>query len=77
VNLGDRPADVQAFIQSVRIPAAAHIQWSIDTTGAVASAYGVLVLEMTVVINPQGQVAYQSDGHVPPDQLAQIVRSLA
>jgi hypothetical protein len=32
---------------------------------------------MTVVINPQGQVAYQSDGHVPPDQLAQIVRSLA
>jgi len=39
--------------------------------------YGVQALETTIVIDPHGQVAYRSDGSVPPDQLAKIVRKLA
>jgi peroxiredoxin len=77
VNSGDRPADLQAFIQGVGINASAPIQWGIDTNDAIASAYGVQTLETTVVIDPHGQVAYRSDGSVPPEQLAQIVRKLA
>ncbi len=77
VNPGDRPADLQVFVQSIGIPASAPVQWGIDTTGAIASAYGVQALETTVVIDPHGQIAYRSDGPVPPEQLAQIVRNLA
>src|SRR5579884_4063383 len=50
---------------------------SVATTGAIASAYNVQTLETTIVIDPHGRVAYRSDGAVPPDQLAQIVRKLA
>jgi peroxiredoxin len=77
VNSDDRPADLQAFVQSLGIAATAPIQWGIDTNDAVASAYGVQTLETTVVIDPHGQVAYQSSGSVPPEQLALIVRKLA
>jgi len=77
VNAGDHPADLQAFVQSVGIPATAPIQWGIDTTGAIASVYGVQTLETTIVIDKHGQVAYRQDGAVPPEQLAQIVRNLA
>ena len=77
VNGTDRPADLQAFVQSAGIPASAPVQWGIDTTGAIASAYHVQALETTVVIDPHGQVAYRSDGAVPPEQLAQIARTLA
>ncbi len=77
LNTSDRPADLEAFVQSVGIPASAPVQWGIDTTGAIASAYSVQALETTIVIDPHGQVAYRSDGSVPPDQLAQIVRNVA
>src|SRR6266849_3630921 len=77
VNPGDRPADLQAFVQSDGIPASAPIQWGVDTNDAIASTYNVQTLETTVVIGPHGQVAYRSDGAVPPEQLAQIVRNLA
>ena len=76
VNPGDRPADLQAFVQSDGIPASAPMQWGVDTNDAIASAYNVQTLETTVVIDPHGQVAYRSDGSVSPDQLAQIVRNL-
>ena len=77
VNPGDQPADLEAFVRSLGIPASAPVQWGIDTTGAIASAYNVQTLETTIVIDPHGRVAYRSDGAVPPDQLAQIVRKLA
>ncbi len=77
VNPGDRPADLEAFIQSDGIPASAPMQWGIDRGDAIASAYNVQTLETTIVIDPHGRVAYRSDGAVPPDQLAQIVRKLA
>ena len=77
LNSGDRPADLQAFVQSIGISASAPVQWGIDTTGGIASAYNVQALETTVVIDTHGQVAYRSDGPIPPDQLAQIVRNLA
>lgn len=77
LNTGDRPADLAAFVQSLGIPATTPVAWGIDTTGAIASAYQVQVLETTVVINRQGQIAYRNDGPVSPDQLAQIVRNLA
>jgi len=77
VNSVDRPADLEAFVQGVGIPASAPVQWGIDTTGAIAKAYNVQALETTVVIDLHGQIAYRSDGSVPPDQLAQIVRNLA
>lgn len=76
VNAGDRPADLQSFVQSDGIPASAPMQWGIDTNDAIASAYNVQTLETTVVIDTHGQVAYRSDGSVSPDQLAQIVRNL-
>jgi len=53
VNPGDRPADLQAFVQSDSIPATAPMQWGVDTNGAIASAYGVQILETTVVIDKQ------------------------
>jgi len=77
VNPGDRPADLEAFVQSDGIPASASMQWGIDTGDAIASAYNVQALETTVVIDRHGQIAYRSDGAVPPEQLAQIVRKLA
>jgi peroxiredoxin len=77
LNTGDRPADLQAFVQSVGIPASAPVQWGIDTTGAIARAHNVQTLETTVVIDPHGQIAYRSDCSIPPEQLAQIVRNLA
>jgi peroxiredoxin len=76
VNPGDRPADLEAFVQSDGIPASASMQWGIDTGDAIASAYNVQSLETTVVIDTHGQVAYRSDGSIPPDQLAQIVKNL-
>jgi len=77
LNTGDQPADLQAFVQSAGIPASAPVQWGIDTTGAIVSSYHVQALETTVVIDTRGQVAYRSDGSIPPEQLAQIVRNLA
>ena len=77
VNPGDHPADLEAFVQSDGIPASAPMQWGVDTTGAIASAYNVQTLETTVVIDTHGQVAYRSDGSVSPEQLAQIVKNLA
>ena len=77
LNPGDTSTDLQAFVKSVGAPAQAPIRWGLDTNGSIASAYGVQVLEATVVINAQGQVAFQNNGPVPPDQLAQIVRNLA
>ncbi len=77
VNATDHPADLEAFIQSAGIPASAPIQWGIDTTGAITSAYGVQTLETTVVIDRHGQVAYRQDGSIPPDQLAQLLKNLA
>ena len=76
LNTGDRPADLQAFVQAVGIPASAPVQWGIDTTGAIATAYTVQALETTVVIDPHGQIAYRSDGSVSPEQLTQIVKNL-
>jgi peroxiredoxin len=72
VNATDRPADLEAFIQSVGVPASAPIQWSIDTTGAIASAYQVQTLETTVVIDRHGQVAYRQDGSIPPPDLTHL-----
>jgi peroxiredoxin len=77
VNPGDRPADLQAFVQGVGIPASAPVRWGIDTTSAIASAYNVQTLETTVVVDPHGQIAYRSDGVVAAEQLVQIVRNLS
>jgi phosphoribosyl 1,2-cyclic phosphodiesterase len=30
VNPGDRPADLEAFVQSLGIPASAPVQWGVD-----------------------------------------------
>jgi peroxiredoxin len=76
VNGFDRPADLQTFVQSLGIPPSAPVHWGIDTTGAIATTYGVQTLETTIVIDPHGQIAYRSDGALPA-QLAQIVRNLA
>jgi peroxiredoxin len=76
VNGFDRPADLEAFVQSLGIPASAPVHWGVDTTGAIANAYHVQALETTIVIDPQGQIAYRSDGALPA-HLAQIVRNLA
>ncbi len=77
VSVSDRPADLRAFIRSTGIAASAPIQWGIDTTGAIATAYHVQALETTVIIDPQGRVAYRSNSSIAPDQLAQIVKELA
>ncbi|SRR5579875_637253 len=77
VNPGDRPTDLEAFVQSDGIPASAPMQWGVDPNDAIARAYNVQTLETTVVIDRHGRVAYRSDGSIPPDQLAQIVRNLA
>jgi peroxiredoxin len=75
VNAGDRPADLHAFVQSVGQPAATTLQWGIDSTGAIATAYGVQTLETMVVINAQGQIVARSESPIPPAQLAQVVKS--
>lgn len=71
----DQPADLEAFVQSLRLPASTPVHWGIDTIGAITNAYRVQALETTIVIDPRGQIAYRNDGSVP-SQLAQIVRSL-
>jgi cytochrome oxidase Cu insertion factor (SCO1/SenC/PrrC family) len=76
VNGTDQPADLEAFVQSLGVPASAPVHWGIDTTGAITNAYHVQTLETTIVIDPQGQIAYRNDGALPA-QLAQIVRNLA
>lgn len=76
VSGSDQSADLEAFVQSLGIPASASVHWGIDTTGAITNAYHIQTLETTIVIDPQGQIAYRNDGSVPA-QLAQMVRSLA
>src|SRR5258708_2277036 len=76
VNPGDRPADLQAFVQGVGIPASAPMQWGVDPNDAIASAYNVQTLETMVVLDPHEQIAYRSDGSVSPEQLTQIVKNL-
>ena len=76
VNPGDRPADLQAFVQSDSIPASAPMQWGVDPNDAIASAYKVQTLETMVVLDPREQIAYRSDGSVSPEQLTQIVKNL-
>ncbi len=76
LNAGDRAAHLRGFVQVTGLPASAPIVWGVDTSGAIARAYGVQVLETTVVIDAQGHVAYTSAGPVPPAQLAQFVSRL-
>jgi peroxiredoxin len=75
VNPGDRPANLHAFVQTVGQPAATTLQWGIDTTGAIATAYGVQTLETMVVINAQGQIVSRSERPISPVQLVQLVKS--
>src|SRR5712691_4109800 len=77
VSPGDSFSDLEAFVQTVGVPATAPIRWGIDTNGAISSAYGVQNMGTTVVIDAHGRLAYQSNGPGPPAQLAQIVRKLA
>ncbi len=77
VTPGDSTVYLQEFVQKVGVPTTASIIWGLDATGTIASAYHVQALETTVVIDRHGQIAYRSDGSVPPEQLAQIVRNLA
>ncbi len=76
LNAGDRASDLRGFVQATGVPANAPIIWGVDTNGTIARAYGVQVLETTVVIDAQGHVAYTSAGPVPPAQLAQFVSRL-
>jgi translation elongation factor EF-1beta len=75
VTPGDHPADLQAFAQSVGQPAASTLQWGIDSTGAIATAYGVQTLETMVVINAQGQIIADSESPIAPTQLISLLRS--
>lgn len=77
VNSGDRPTDLHAFVQSVGQPAASTLQWGIDGNDAIATTYGVQTLETMVVINAQGQIVARSASPIPPDQLAQLLKSAA
>jgi peroxiredoxin len=74
VNSGDRRVDLSAFVKETGIAATAPIDFGIDTTGAITSAYQVQTLETTVVIDPQGQVTARHAGSLSPEQLVQIVR---
>jgi len=76
-NSGDRPADLSTFVKETGIAATAPIDFGIDTTGAILSAYQVQTLETTVVIDPRGHVAARHAGSLSPEQLVQIVRDLS
>jgi peroxiredoxin len=75
VNSGDRPTDLHAFVQSVGQPAASTLQWGIDGNDAIATAYGIQTLETMVVINAQGQIVARTASPIPPDQLAQLLKT--
>jgi peroxiredoxin len=77
VNPGDRPADLQAFVQSVGQPASTTLQWGIDPNGTIATAYGLQTLETMVVTNTHGQIVARSNNPIPPARLTQLVRSAA
>src|SRR5579875_2670186 len=77
VNSGDRPADLQNFVQSVGEPAATTLQWGIDTNDAIATAYQVQTLETMVVINAQGQIIASNSSPFPPAQLVALLKSAA
>ena len=76
-NSGDRPADLSAFVKETGIAATTPIDFGIDTTGAILSAYQVQTLETTVVIDPQGHVATRHAGSFSSEQLVQIVRNFS
>lgn len=75
VTPGDRPADLRAFAQAIGQPAATTLQWGIDSTGAIATAYGVQTLETMVVINAQGQMIADSSSPIAPTQLISLLRN--
>jgi|GEM_PF-937086 len=77
LNPGDSAADLQAFAQAAGVPMQVPMIWGVDTTGAIARAYHVQALETTVVIDPRGRIAVESLNPIPPQQLAQLIRSLA
>jgi peroxiredoxin len=75
VTPGDRPADLRTFVQSIGQPASTTLQWGIDSTGAIATAYGVQTLETMVVINAQGQIEAFSGSPIAPAQLITLIKS--
>jgi peroxiredoxin len=77
LNPGDSATALRAFAQAAGVPAQAPVIWGVDATGAIARAYRVQALETTVVIDPSGHIAVESLNPIPPQQLAQLVRSLA
>jgi peroxiredoxin len=74
VNPGDRPADLQSFVQSVGQPAATNLQWGIDPNGTIATAYGVQTLESMVVINAHGQIIASSSSPLSSAQLTSLLK---
>ncbi len=75
VTPGDHPGDLRAFAQSVGQPAASTLQWGIDSTGTIATAYGVQTLETMVVINAQGQIIADSGSPIASTQLTALLKS--
>jgi peroxiredoxin len=74
VNSGDRPADLEAFVRTVGQPAASTLQWGIDTSGEIVSAYGIQTLESMVVISARGQVLMVSATPLSPAQLTALLQ---
>jgi peroxiredoxin len=74
VNSGDRPADLEAFVHTVGQPAASTLQWGIDFSGSIVSAYGIQTLESMVVISARGQILTVSATPLSPAQLTALLQ---
>ncbi len=74
VNSWDRPADLEAFVRAVGQPAASTLQWGIDPSGSIVSAYGIQTLESMVVISASGQVLTVSATPLSPAQLTALLQ---
>ncbi|RAQ94068.1 hypothetical protein A4R35_00890 [Thermogemmatispora tikiterensis] len=77
VNSGDRPEDLEAFVRAVGQPAASVLQWGIDPSGTIVSAYGIQTLESMVVISAGGKVLTVSATPLSPAQLTALLQQAA
>lgn len=68
----DRPDQVLAFKQAFKI----SYPIALDTDSAIASAFDVKVIPVTLLISPRGQIVYRYKGVINMDEMRQRIAAM-
>ena len=68
----DRPDQVIKFMQQYQIP----YSLSLDIDNAIANAYGVQAIPVTILISPRGQIEFQHSGVIEVNELRKRIAAM-